>query len=242
MSSFGSSASSASLATIITNLVIQTVLGKALGSIWIAMNSCQIIFYVPLINLPFPEILKSSLKFLYFANGEDDWMGKPYFYRFLDLTQIDDKPVNDIFADYEMDSSIFFFSYANKIQGWTILILLYPILLLASKYIKWKYISQKLRGIEKMYRYNGIWRLLTEMYLEMTLSAFMNIYSLQFRTFTQAVMSIVAISFMILLSYFPILASQIIDKNARNLQSKEVQETHGILYEGTRFESLRLLN
>ena len=40
MAQFGQTASSASLATVITNLVIQNVLGKALGSIWVAMNAC----------------------------------------------------------------------------------------------------------------------------------------------------------------------------------------------------------
>ena len=105
-------------------------------------------------------------------------MGEPFFYKFLDLNSVEDKPVNQKFEDYGMESTLFFNSYANKLQGWLALGVAYPFIFIASKIIGWRYIGPKIKSIEKMYRYNGLWRLLIELYLEMTLSAFMNVYSL----------------------------------------------------------------
>lgn len=108
----GEVASSASQMTLITNLLVQTLLGKALGSIWVAMNTFQIIYYLPLINFQFPSVLIRSLQFLEFSNVDDNWIGQPFFYEFLDLDSVKDKPLNDRFEEYGQESTIFFISYA----------------------------------------------------------------------------------------------------------------------------------
>jgi hypothetical protein len=68
------------------------------------------------------------------------------------------------------------FTYANKLQLWAICVLMYPILLILSKLLKYK-VFRFLRVLEKGFRYNMILRIMIELYLEMTLLAFMNIYS-----------------------------------------------------------------
>ena len=53
---------------------------------------------------------------------------------------------------------------------------MYPILLILSKLLKYK-AFRFLRVLEKGFRFNMILRIMIELYLEMTLLAFMNIYS-----------------------------------------------------------------
>jgi hypothetical protein len=70
---------------------------------------------MPLMNIPFPKFLKTYLKFLDFANLDVDFGNVPFFYKYMNLDEIVDKPVSTSFEDYEFSSSIFFFSYANKL-------------------------------------------------------------------------------------------------------------------------------
>jgi hypothetical protein len=97
------------------NLVLSTFLGKALDKIWLSLNACQIIYLMPLMNIPYPKFLKIYLKFLDFANMDVSIGGDPFFYKYLKLDEIIDKPVSQSFLDYEFESSIFFFSYASKL-------------------------------------------------------------------------------------------------------------------------------
>jgi hypothetical protein len=138
---------------------------------------------MPLMNIPYPRKLKIYLKFLEFANMDVNFSGDPFFYKYLSLDEVVDKPVSASFEDYEFEQSIFFFSYADKMQVWALFLMAYPIIKILSLIIK----HQKfdfLRKLEQGYRYNMIIRMISELYLEMTLHAFMNIYNLQFKTMT----------------------------------------------------------
>ena len=61
-------------------------------------------------------------------------------------------------------------------QLWALCVLMYPILLILSKLLKYK-AFRFLRVLEKGFRFNMILRIMIGLYLEMTLLAFMNIYS-----------------------------------------------------------------
>jgi len=138
---------------------------------------------MPLMNIPYPKFLKIYLKFLDFANMDVSIGGDPFFYKYLNLDEVVDKPVSESFEDYDFSSSIFFFSYASKLQLWVMAIVAYPIIRILSVVLK----SPKFdffRRLEAKFRYNMIIRVVTELYLEITLMAFMNIYSLQYKTMT----------------------------------------------------------
>jgi len=100
--------------TLIVNLVLSLFLGKALDKIWLSLNACQIIYLMPLMNIPYPRKLKIYLKFLEFANMDIDFKNDPFFYKYLNLDEVVDRPVSASFEDYEFTQSIFFFSYADK--------------------------------------------------------------------------------------------------------------------------------
>ena len=54
----------------------------------------------------------------------------------------------------------------------------YPVVLLLSR-IKWKRLEKlNFKKAEKSFRFNLLWRVLIEYYLEFSLNAFMNIYAL----------------------------------------------------------------
>ncbi|CDW75219.1 UNKNOWN [Stylonychia lemnae] len=151
---FGVTASRTSITALVTNILIQIIIGQALGSIWIAMNTLQIIYLMPLMN---------------FANISDDFIGDPFFYKYMLLNQINDKPVSQNFEEYEFESSIFFFNYSRKMQMWAMFALGYPILKICNRFLKHRYFDV-LKQYEQSYRFNVVWRVLTELYLEMTLT------------------------------------------------------------------------
>jgi hypothetical protein len=111
----GAKARMTSQITLMVNMVLSTFLGKALDKIWLSLNACQIIYLMPLMSVPYPKFLKMYLKILEFANLDVSIGGDPWFYRFLRLEEIIDKPVSTYFEDYGYESSIFFFSYADKL-------------------------------------------------------------------------------------------------------------------------------
>ncbi len=49
---------------------------------------------MPLMNIPFPKSLKTYLRFLDFANLDVDFGSDPFFYKYMNLEEIVDKPVS----------------------------------------------------------------------------------------------------------------------------------------------------
>lgn len=49
---------------------------------------------MPLMNIPFPRTLIVYLKFLEFANMDIKFDGDPFFYKYLSLDEVIDKPVS----------------------------------------------------------------------------------------------------------------------------------------------------
>ena len=54
---------------------------------------------MPLMNMPYPKFLKIYLKFLDFANMDVSIGGDPFFYKYLNLDEVVDKPVSESFED-----------------------------------------------------------------------------------------------------------------------------------------------
>jgi hypothetical protein len=82
-------------------MILSTFLGKALDKIWLSLNACQIIYLMPLMNIPYPKMLKMYLKFLEFANLDVSFGGDPFYYKYLSVNEVIDKPVSPSFDDYE---------------------------------------------------------------------------------------------------------------------------------------------
>ncbi len=95
----------------------------------------------------------------------------------MSLKDIKDKPVSDAYADYSHPSSVFIFNYSKKITALTILTMAYPVILLISRVFKHRFFDS-VRNLERAFRFNLLWRIVVEIYLEFALNAFMNIYSL----------------------------------------------------------------
>lgn len=101
-------------------------------------------------------------------------------------------------------------------QVWVAFIAAYPLIKGLTMCLKHRYFSF-LHGIEQGYRYNSILRMLLELYLEMTLFAFMNLYSLQYGTLTKNLATFLALVAMALLTYFPAFTMTLITGNSHRL-------------------------
>lgn len=80
--------------------MLSLLLGRALEKVWVGINACQIIYFMPLMNIPFPKLLIVTLKYLDFANGDVTLFEEPIFNRFINMEEIIDKPVSKSFSDY----------------------------------------------------------------------------------------------------------------------------------------------
>ena len=112
---------------------------------------------------------------------------------------------------------------------WCLIIGAYPLIKIASILLKSKRFNF-IRDIEKKFRYNMIIRVLTELYLEITLHSFMNIFSLQYKTITQAVVSFVSLLAMGGLTYYPALCMAAVSNNAHTLDHFDTKARIGELY------------
>ena len=93
---------------------------------------------------------------------------------FIDTSQLkNDKPLTPQFDVIGIDTRFFVLLYSSKLVIWSLTIALFPIFwsLAYLTGLKW------FKGAVKSYRYNGIIRMIIELYLEMTLFALINLFS-----------------------------------------------------------------
>lgn len=85
------------------NLVASILLDNALDSFFAAINSVQILFYVPLINVPFDAIVYKAFSYLSYANMENSILEDPVSMQ-IDWSKVKDAPLNEAFENYEYES------------------------------------------------------------------------------------------------------------------------------------------
>ena len=157
---------------------------------------------------------------LSFATGVVNFLPQPFFYKYLNLDEIIDLPINDAFTDYNYSQTVFILNYAQQITGLILVFLSYPVVLLLSR-IKWKRLEKlNFKKAEKSFRFNLLWRVLIEYYLEFSLNAFMNIYALQFSTPTQQVATFISFLAMLVAAFGPPLALTVIQNNRLRIKQK----------------------
>lgn len=95
VTAIGNSVSSSFSQVAIINTLINVFLGGALNMMWDLVNTLQILNYMPLIQVYYPEFLKLSLSFLKMAQAD---INVPYSEKIIgvlvNFTNIEDKPLN----------------------------------------------------------------------------------------------------------------------------------------------------
>ena len=86
---------------------------------------------------------------------------------------MNDKPLSPNFEQVGLETRFFVLLYSQKLTFWAIFFLMYPVFFALAAVTQWK----PCRSISASYKYNSIIRMTIELYLEMCLFAFINLYS-----------------------------------------------------------------
>jgi hypothetical protein len=162
-----------------TMSISSTVLSFAITgstSVWCFINTLQIISIIPLINVDLPDYLFAVL------TGSRSYIPIPNFIGKL----VPKEGSTSFYRAYLLGFSRpeFIYNTGEALSGIIAIILIYPILLLIrkltrAKYSK-KYLFKLLESYISNYRWNVFLRFLLESYLEITLSAFIQLYQYDF--------------------------------------------------------------
>lgn len=89
------------------------------------------------------------------------------------------------------------------------------------------------RRLDTFYRYNGVLRIMQELYLEMGVYAFLNLYNIQFTNKEGLIVSAIAYVGMAWIVVFPIISFNIIQSNVGRYKSNHFSKRLHTLVEGT---------
>mmetsp|Transcript_28065 Transcript_28065/g.24795 ORF Transcript_28065/g.24795 Transcript_28065/m.24795 type:complete len:90 (-) Transcript_28065:356-625(-) len=73
-----------------SQIIVSTVVGQSLSSMWVMINTLQIIYYSAMMTPYFPKIVLSLFSYLEVANLENDAFSKIYKYHF-DTTLVENR-------------------------------------------------------------------------------------------------------------------------------------------------------
>lgn len=192
---------------LVINLLASIFLGNALDTFFAAINSVQILFYVPLIDVPFDSIVYTAFSYLSYANLENTLVSDPLSSN-LDWSKVKDGTFNSAFDNYGYSSQIFLKNYRYKFGLWLILLSGFPVVIILGRF-KHKFFNQ-FRKLKHFYLFNGVLKIMCELYLEMGIYAYLNVFSIQFRPKEGLITTVIAFAGMVWIMLFPILAFNII--------------------------------
>eukprot|EP00347_Sterkiella_histriomuscorum_P008004 403346735 len=107
------------------NFAVQFVMKGSMGQMFELINTIQILYYLPLIQVHYTEFLRDSLSGLEFANLDillpDKNDEQTIVNKIIPNRQFDDQPLNQAFYDFGIHGTVFMIAYKNKILVWTCL-------------------------------------------------------------------------------------------------------------------------
>ena len=141
-------------------------------SMWAFLHVWQIISFIPLLKLDIPENLRIFLtNYLSLFNFK-----LPISSGWATLGIIKEDPLNQRFADNGYEYKDFFANFALELFIWLIILCCYPISWLAAKITKMKFFI----NLKNSYQYSMLLRTLHETFIELSLCAFLNLYSVRY--------------------------------------------------------------
>ncbi|CDW75881.1 UNKNOWN [Stylonychia lemnae] len=192
------------------NLILSVSLDKALDSLYSAINSVQILFYLPLIDIPFPNEVYQIFKYLSYANFENQLIKDPIS-SVINFDNISDSPINQVFNNYGYESQVFLKSYQYKLGMIFAIYCFYPLSQLFKNFKSKNF--QIFKAMDNFFLWNGSLRLGYELYLEMGIYAYLNLYNIQYDNLDQIVSSIIAIIAMAFVTFFPLITMNLVQQN-----------------------------
>ncbi|CDW84474.1 UNKNOWN [Stylonychia lemnae] len=221
----GSSVSQGTSLILAFNLILSFALDKALDSLYSAINSVQILFFLPLIDLAYPPFFNEVFRYLAYANFENQLLRDPLSAS-LDFDNIKDSPLNEVFYNYGFESQVFLSTFQYKLGILFIIFCFFPLSQLFKRF-KHRYFNI-FRKLDNFFKYNGVLRLGQELYLEMGLLAYLNIYNLQFENKDQIINTAVAIIAIIFVTFYPLITLNLV-QTFKTIDSNFKTQTLGVL-------------
>ncbi|CDW83584.1 UNKNOWN [Stylonychia lemnae] len=195
------------------NLILSVALDKALDSLYSAINSVQILFYLPLIDIHFPNEVYQIFQYLSYANFENQLIKDPIS-SVINFDNISDSSINQVFNNYGFESQVFLKSYQYKLGMIFAIYCFYPLSQLFKNFKSKNF--QIFKAMDSFFLWNGSLRLGYELYLEMGIYAYLNLYNLQYQNLDQIVSSVIAIIAMGFVTFFPMITMNLVQQKGSN--------------------------
>ncbi|CAI2371060.1 unnamed protein product [Moneuplotes crassus] len=194
----GNSVSASLNAGMSLQLVIAVVLGQSLSSMWILINTLQIIHYSAMMTLYFPKIVVTLFGFLGVVNLENKMFSKLFLLHF-DSSQIEDRESWDYrFENQNVESTNVLLNCADMFFA-LILLVLYNIFIMFLACIfercwpsnaKLKkdakictklmtFISKRISVIQEDFFFNSVYRIAFELFLDIFFASLYSIYNIR---------------------------------------------------------------
>jgi hypothetical protein len=180
----------AGVGTVAVNLLISLVFGGPISAMWVMVNALQLISLLPLMGVPYPEIVIMIYSKMLVAHGESTFIPNIYFDSFINKTTdlgygkikgySPEDPLNQKFVDYGWAVSNFYYLSGRKVLLWTAMLGSYPLI----KYMKTKYADKHKYckiwvQVELKYRYTLLLRGVIMSYASMILAIMLNVYNMK---------------------------------------------------------------
>ncbi|CAI2369448.1 unnamed protein product [Moneuplotes crassus] len=207
----GNSVSSSLNAGMSLQLVIAVVLGQSLSSMWILINTLQIIHYSAMMTLYFPKIMVTLFSFLGVANLENKMFSKLYLLHF-DSSQVEDRASWDYrFENQNVESTNVLLNCADMFFA-LILLVLYNIFIMTLACIlgRWwpsgtklkkdakvctklmTFISKRISVMQEDFFFNSVYRIAFELFLDICFASLYSIYNMKWDNYIDYYSNIVS--------------------------------------------------
>lgn len=172
---------------------------------------------MPLISVDWPILVKLVFKKMLSSHGEVSFLPNMIF----DALPFDDKdlePLNEHFNLYGWTTCNFLALSGRKILLWLCLIAVFPfVAYMNGKYATKHRYCRFWKTLRIKYEYSLLLRAMIMSYVSMFLAAFLGLYKGQFNNMANVVSVFVAITFVIVLLYLPIMIMNILQRNYKKI-------------------------
>ena len=158
------------------NILLVSVIGGSLETMWWTLNLLQIISFIPLMLSYFPQHVQIMFNLVEFANMDFEILSQAFTY-LIGISDSNLSPYNDRYEENGVESTLFLDIWASLILS-IILTALYLIGIILMFYIlRWEKIKNKLESILNSYFFDYPLRFLIEGFLEISFGCLINITS-----------------------------------------------------------------
>ena len=98
--------------SMVINLAVSILLGSVLSFLWDTINSMQIMFYLPLIGLPFPKIMSRSFRQIKYAVILNLELPNYILSHLIDKNEVKNQPHTIHFEEFGIESNVFVIEYS----------------------------------------------------------------------------------------------------------------------------------